>query len=89
MKFNINNSVKVKLTDFGRKVHRENMNRIFEFVPQYRTDKYYNRHYKPKEDSAGWSTWQMWDLMSNFGHCIRLGGEVPFETEIEILDENE
>ena len=24
MKFNINNNVRVKLTDFGRKIHREN-----------------------------------------------------------------
>lgn len=87
MKFNINNNVKVKLTDFGRKVHRENINKTFEFIPKFRTDEYYNQYYKPKEDKDGWSKWQMWDLMANFGPHIRLGGQVPFETEIEILDE--
>jgi hypothetical protein len=27
----------------------------------------------------------MWDLMQTFGPHIRLGVEVPFETEIEIV----
>jgi len=87
MKFNINNNVRVKLTDLGRKLHRENHNKIFEFAAEFRTDDYYNEFYAPIEDSAGWSTWQFWELMQIFGPYLYNGGEVPFETEIEILDE--
>lgn len=86
MKFNINNNVKVKLTDFGRKVHRENHNKIFEFIPANCTYNYYNDFYKPLEDKNGWSTWQLWELMQIFGPYFFNGGEVPFETEIEIIE---
>lgn len=81
MKFNINDEVRVRLTDVGRAIHRKNHDDLFKawgargVMPEYRP---------PKEDPGGWSTWQLWDLMHEFGrHCYN-GAKIPFETEIDI-----
>ena len=73
MKFNINKYVKVRLTDFGRL-------RVKEYFKSIGLDSSYL-----VEDEAGWSKWQLWDLMSTLGPDISMGFELPFETEIEIL----
>lgn len=78
MKFNINNYVKVKLTDFGREIHSDWWNSL---------DSSWMRPYRsPTEDAEGYSVWQLWHLMEIFGEHIHLGGKNPFETEIEILE---
>jgi hypothetical protein len=69
IRFNINNYVKVKLTDYGKSIIANN--------------KYVLTHYK--EDDDGWSKWQLWELMSVFGDYVSLGREVPFDTEIIII----
>ncbi len=75
--FNINNKVRVKLTDYGREVlmsdHElfwKNAGRTMEYHP-------------PKEDENGWSTWQLWSLMSYLGKHISLGGSNVIETDIQ------
>ena len=83
MEFNINNNVKVKLTDFGRKIlqdqHDELYNRIQIKKPEFNP---------PKEDKDGWSNWQLWVLMERFGEYIHIGvSNAPFETTIIIDDE--
>lgn len=78
IEFNINDNVQVQLTDFGRKVHREqwqSLKRQFPTYPDYRP---------PQEDADGWSTWQMWELMRDFGSHIGMGGEEPFVMTIRI-----
>ncbi len=80
MKFNINNYVRVKLTDRGRENHRKNHDELFagwSEKPEYRP---------PVEDAEGWSKWQMWSLMADFGPHISIGMNPPFETEIEIIE---
>lgn len=37
----------------------------------------------PVEDSDGWSSWQLWNLMQELGPHIYIGCEIPFETTIE------
>ncbi len=81
MKLNINDSVKVKLNDHGREILKQQHELLFKDIPRYRV------FVPPREDEQGWSTWQMWDLMQSFGPHIRLGAEVPFETEIELVIE--
>lgn len=85
LKFNINENVRVKLTDYGREMlkkdHEEfwNMvqtlggrpNVLIEYVP-------------PVEDDDGWSTWQMWCLMKNLGQYVGMATKNPFELTIEI-----
>lgn len=80
--FNFNYHVKVKLTEIGLKElerqHHELYNSLGkpkEWVP-------------PKTDEDGYSSFQMWHLMSDLGHLMNLGDEPPFElnTLIEIGD---
>lgn len=80
MKFNINDSVRVRLTDVGRGAILRNHNSLFgakagSFTPR-----------KVEEDEDGWSTWQLWCLMQEFGPHMRNGSPIPFETEIEIIE---
>jgi hypothetical protein len=86
VKFNINDTVRVRLTDYGRAVLRDDW--------QFTTDVYYaspksraiRGEYKPpKEDAHGWSEWQLWALMEAFGEYTGQGFSLSFETEIEIV----
>ena len=81
--FNINEYVEVKLTKRGREIHRKNCDGLFasmENPPKYTP---------PKEDDDGWSKWQMWSLMQDFGASIYMGAtEQPFETTIRIHQAN-
>mgnify|MGYP003523234749 CR=1 FL=1 len=87
VKFNINGSVKVQLTEFGRKIVNESCgelqrwyddNRALHNGPELKFE-------PPKEDKDGWSEWQFWKLMKTFGsHLDGLTGEVPFQTIIKL-----
>lgn len=80
MRFNINDYVRVRLTDFGRKVHREQFRNLNATIPLHANLKYK----PPKEDDNGWSEWQLWHLIATFGEHVGVCKEQPFETEIEI-----
>lgn len=81
--FNVNQYVLVKLTEFGKvqlcKDH-------YEFwiatgrsnIPEFKL---------PKEDSHGYSKWQLWSLMEHLGKYCHLGNKLPFETDIIIVKE--
>ena len=76
--FNINEYVSVRLTDFGRKRHKEDFDQWTSaagLTLQY---------HPPAEDEDGWSKWQLWVLMQLFGSVISMGCEQPFETTIRI-----
>jgi len=81
MKFNINNNVKVQLTETGKKILRENFDKLY-------TD--YGRNppkFKlPKEDKNGWSIWQLWVLINEFGNHMHMGFDLPFKTVIDISE---
>jgi hypothetical protein len=81
MKFNLNEHVRVQLTDFGRAMHRKRWDDFRKERPWLK-DKDYQ---PPVEDKNGWSTWQLWILMREFGPVISLGAsEFPFDLDIEI-----
>lgn len=76
MKFDMNHEVKVKLTDIGRKEHKLRWARMkspYEYRP-------------PKEDDEGWSIWQLYVFMEEFGGVRRTNFALPFETVIEIIE---
>jgi hypothetical protein len=79
MTFNINNHVRVRLTDLGRQIHRadyDDLVKLCGHVPY---------PYTPvAEDKDGWSEWQAWCLMSLFGKHLGNGRPLPFETVIRI-----
>ena len=76
--FNVNDKVRVRLKQKGRdellRQHREL------YTSLGRPDEWYRA---PTEDSDGWSSWQLWDLMNRLGHLCTLGFDPPFETEIQ------
>ena len=81
MLFNINDVVRVKLTDRGREAHHEWHNRLFrDYLPQ-------NPFVPRKEDADGWSVWQLWYLMWVFGDQIRRP-PLLFDTTIELVEDD-
>lgn len=81
MKFNLNNNVKVKLTQIGRDELKRQHIELYTSLGQP------EEPYIPKkEDKEGWSTFQMWSLMNKFGNMIGMGISQPFETVIEIIE---
>lgn len=82
MEFNINSNVKVRLTTHGRAVHRIDYDKLCSSIPAMA-----NFDYElPTEDADGWSTWQLWCLMAEFGAHTGNGKPVCFETVIRLLD---
>jgi len=79
IKFNINQTVRVKLTEHGRRIHRQ-FRELNARLPLKGTFKYT----PPKEDEEGWSRWQLWELMERFGEHCGMCKTLPFETEIEL-----
>lgn len=81
--FNINDTVRVRLTPHGRTIHRANHDAFIERVSEWggNPDWVYRA---PEEDAHGWSEWQLWSLMEQFGPHIHLGGRNPFDTTIEL-----
>jgi len=78
MKFNINEYVKVRLTEVGRESLRKQHTELFRGYPspmEYR---------EPEVDAEGFTKFQLWDLMNKLGPGCWNGCQVPFEMEIEI-----
>ena len=71
--FNINSDVKVKLTPKGRELFFNNKD--YEKYPRTLT-----------EDRDGYSTWQLWVLMEEFGEHMYNSSDNCFETTILIDD---
>lgn len=79
MKFNVNNYVRVKLTEQGRALHAADHAMFWSKAKR-------NVPYRPPvEDDEGWSKWPLWSLMEAFGPHLSLGSVVPFDTEIELI----
>jgi hypothetical protein len=76
-RFNINDEVLVKLTDLGRARLQLNHEELFAVGVR-------KHPYAPPKETDGWSRWQLWTLMREFGPHVRNGGLLMFETEIEI-----
>lgn len=64
--FNMNDFVKVKLTEFGEKVYAEH-------YKQYETKR------KLTRDDNGYSEFQLWQLMNIFGSNMYNGNKILFE----------
>jgi len=73
---NINYYVKVKLNDIGKvelRRQHESLYKHSNIVSEYK---------EPDVDEDGYSKFQMWDLISTFGHMISMSSEPPFNTDI-------
>ena len=62
-RLNLNEKIKVKLTDLGRDIYYHRYDRLIEaninIKPSF-----------PKEDKNGFSTFQLWDFMNIYGSYI-------------------
>lgn len=74
--FNVNDYVWVKLTPAGLEILRQETNqlrrsfpRLLEFTP-------------PSVDENGYTQYQLWALMKDFGEYMLWGGTSPFETNM-------
>lgn len=87
MKFNVNCSVKVKLTELGEAILEERYDKLDEFIKS-RNGKGLEYPFLVLKDKNGYTKFQLWDLMETFGPYVGLGRELPFETEIEIPEKH-
>lgn len=70
VRININDRVRVKLTEHGRDLVSKHDGLAFE---------------RFKVDADGRIETQLWCLMQAFGPHLYMGGQIPFETEIEVV----
>jgi hypothetical protein len=82
--FNINSTVKVKLTEYGKRLHKD----FYEdfWGSQGKLDKF--PYTPPETDPDGYCEFPLWDLMEGFGDYCGLGRELPFDTVI-LIDEKD
>ena len=71
-KANLNDYIKVKLTEYGRMIYRESFVRLGLQEPKINVD----------ED--GYTRFQIWVFMQTFGDKMRMACELPCETNVEI-----
>lgn len=82
MIINMNDYVKVKLTELGiqelKKQHDEmNEHLISRGGMPYET-------FQINKDEEGYTKFQLWKLMSHFGHMMHNGAKQPFEMDIKL-----
>lgn len=85
-KFNLNETILVKLKDEGYQILADQWNRIVDFSPSLgrRSAEYY----KNLSDSEGYTKFQAWDFIQTFGPYTSLGTIAPYDTTILIDDKN-
>lgn len=86
--FNINDYVKVKLTDEGLKILEEQHNELLKkMTPDAAAD--LGSFVAPEVDEEGYSQIQLYELMYHFGKYMRMSNsKIPFEMDIQIADED-
>ena len=78
MKFNIDDTIKIKLTEAGRLDLRR---RYKELEKRYASLGHFEM---PEEDGEGWSKWSLMELILTFGPTTYQGLTMPFESEVEL-----
>lgn len=82
--FNINGTVKVKLTEFGKQMLEQDHSEFWS--ARGMLDKFpYEPH---EEDENGYVKFQLWSLMYQLGKYCGLGCAMPFDTVI-LIDEKD
>ncbi len=85
MEFNINHHVKVKLTDAGIRILKEQHDQMDREI-QERGGKGLGI-FTVTKDEQGYTRFQLWKLMNIFGESLTMGNnDVPFDTTI-VIDE--
>lgn len=77
LKFNINDSVKVRLTEYGKRILAQQAKEFFQETGISISA------LTPQEDEEGYSQWQLWTLMQSLGP--HMGNGLPLVIETTIL----
>jgi hypothetical protein len=85
MTFNINDNVKVRLTERGHEIMKA---RYDELVGDNLSFRRRYPYVKKQEDANGWSSFHLWDLMYIFGKDVISGSNPPFKMDILIDDKD-
>ena len=85
-KFNLNDKIKVKLTDAGYQHMANYENDLLKNYPSY-TPKTIE-DYKSKVDTKGYYTFQTWEFMQIYGSIMCNGMKQHFEMNI-VIDSND
>lgn len=72
MILNMNDTVYVRLTKAGKAYHREHITKL-------RAKLKIDLEYRPPDEDEGWSRWQLWCLMEEFGPGTHLWSPLLFE----------
>ncbi|MDQ0492754.1 hypothetical protein [Paenibacillus brasilensis] len=83
-KINFNEYVKVKLTETGLKILREQCNELNSYIGQRGGSKVFGIH--NKTDDEGYTRFQIWDLINTFGTHLTMGLPEPFESTMIFLN---
>lgn len=65
MKHSLNDSIRVRLTDYGKRIYKEQLERFNEYH-----GKRVIENTDPTVDSEGYTTFQLWDFMNTFGDYL-------------------
>jgi hypothetical protein len=79
--FNVNEWVKVKLTEQGLAILKSQHDELRRDFPKLKPWK------PPAVDAEGYSKFQLWELMNRFGESVSIGCKLPFETMIRLTIE--
>lgn len=77
---NLNDTVRVRLTERGRRLLHEQRNALFAGA----SEQIKARLIPLEEDSDGRSEWTLWELMHEFGRHMYNGADLVVETTIEL-----
>jgi len=80
IEFNANENVKVKLTEFGEKILKDDYDRLRLSFPKMKP-------YELRLDKDGYYETQLWHLMSTFGQYMELGRPEPFHLDMIFVTE--
>lgn len=77
IKINLNEMIKVKLTDHGKDIFYHQFDEINEFVGRVALEPHY-----PEVDENGYTKFQLWQFIDQYGEHIGVGKKpiiMPFE----------
>lgn len=82
VKVNINNTVKVKLTDYGISILKKQHDDLNKMILS--NGGMGVGEFELRLDGDGYYSTQLWTLMNRFGHVMRMSDELPFYIDIII-----
>lgn len=89
IRFNMNQTVKVKLTDLGLKILKEKHEKTREEMRNTIGIDIGEFDQNERLDKVGYYREQLWVVMQIFGPHMETGNNIPFETDILLLSDEE